>query len=137
MAIAYDTRRAKLKKYAVQNNKYEIICATGKINNNSRKVAIICVYLPPKQTIQVTKEVENCLADCILKLKSELNDPMIIVGGDLNKKSINDAFKESQDIKMHNPIPTRGTAALDIVFSNLAAHEERSLPPLSLSLIHI
>ena len=131
VAIAYDTRRAKLKKYAVQNNKYEIICATGKINNNSRKVAIICVYLPPKQTIQVTKEVENCLADCILKLKSELNDPMIIVGGDLNKKSINDAFKESQDIKMHNPIPTRGTAALDIVYSNLAAHEERSLPPLS------
>ena len=129
--VAYDTRRAKLKKYAVQGNKHEIVCATGKFNNNSRKVAIICVYLPPKQTPKVTKEIEECLADCILKLKSELNDPIIIVGGDLNKKSIDEAFKESPDVKMHTPIPTRGNAALDIVFSNLKSHEELSLPPLT------
>ena len=36
VAIAYDTRRAKLKKYVIQGNRFEIVCATGKTNNNSR-----------------------------------------------------------------------------------------------------
>ena len=56
---------------------------------------------------------------------------MIIVAGDLNRKSIDGAFDESPDIKKHCPIATRGNAALDIIFSNLANHTEQSLPPLS------
>ena len=131
VAIVYDTRKAKLKKYSIQNNIYEIVCATGKINNNSRKVAVLAVYLPPKQTAAVTREIETCLADCILRLKTELGDPMIVVAGDLNRKNIDQAFEESHDIKKHNPIPTRGNAALDIVYSNLSNHTESSLPPLS------
>ena len=87
VAIAYDTRRAKLKKYVVQNNRFEIVCAHGKINNNSRRIAIFAVYLPPKQTTSATKEVESCIADSILKLKSESKDPLIIVAGDLKERT--------------------------------------------------
>ena len=86
VAVAYDTRRAKLKKYVVRGNKFEIVCASGKFNNNSRKVAIFAVYLPPKQTLAATKEAATCIADCILKLKTESNDPLIVVAGDLNRK---------------------------------------------------
>ena len=131
VAISYDTRKAKLKKYVIPNNRFEIVCAVGKFNNNTRKVAIFAVYLPPKQTSTTTKEVEACIADCILKIKSESNDPLIIVAGDLNRKDISGAFVEAVDVKLHPPIPTRGTAALDLVFSNTEKHKETSLPPLS------
>ena len=131
VATAYDTRKARFKKYPIQNNRYEIVCATGKVNNNSRKIAIFSVYLPPKQTASSTKEIAACIADSILKLKSELNDTIIVVGGDMNRKCIEGAFVESPDIPMHCPIATRGDAALDLVYSNISSHVEYSLPPLS------
>ena len=48
VAIAYDTRKARFKRYQIQDNRYEIVCATGKLNNSSRKVALFSVYLPPE-----------------------------------------------------------------------------------------
>ena len=81
VAIAYDTRKARFKKYTIPNNKYELVCATGTVSGNTRKLAVIALYLRPKQTAAVTKEVEGCIADCILRLKTELDDPLIILGG--------------------------------------------------------
>ena len=131
VAIAFDTKKATLKKYPMRNNHHKIVCSTGKGNSSSRKLVLFAVYLPPKQTAAVTRDVASCLADNILQLKTELSNPLIIVAGDLNKKRIDSAFDESPDIHAHNAIPTCGDAALDVVFSNLAKHSECSLPPLS------
>ena len=132
VAIAYDTRKMKLAKYRVNTGGFELVCATGKINNESRKIAILAVYLPPKQTKAKTRVFCEIISDTIGKLKIELKNPYIILAGDINKKDIRQAFKEYPDIEQGPSLATRGGSALDLVFSNMGVpNKVRSRPPLS------
>ena len=132
VAIAFDVRKMKLTKYRVNTRGFELVCATGKINNESRKLAVIAVYLPPKQTKNKTKEFCEVISDIIGKLKIELKDPYIILAGDINKKNIKPAFEEYTDIKQGPSLATRGGTALDLVFTNLGDPTKvRSRPPLN------
>ena len=61
----------------------------------------------------------NCLNDTLSAIKSKYDDPYIFVGGDFNRRSFRAAVTDHPDIV---PVPvgaTRGTAALDIIASNV------------------
>ena len=133
VAVIYDQRKAKLKRYQIPGAKHEIVCSVGKFNSSNRKVAIICVYLPPKQTKKTTDEIAGVLSNGILKLKADLDDPIILVGGDLNNKDLSAAYEDYDDIHEIPAVPTRGTRALDLAFTNMATEDATvtSLPPLS------
>lgn len=81
VSIAYHRGRFQLKKYNVKTNGHEIVVASGKIHNNTRPFYIIGVYVSTRLT---KRQVEICLDtvnQAILKIKTEIKNPYIIVGG--------------------------------------------------------
>ena len=129
---AFDTRKARLKKYSLPRNNYEIVCAVGNFNNDTQRVAIIAIYLPPKQRKETTTEMCIFISDTITKLKTELDNPYIILGGDINRKNVAPAVEDHPDIKQGPVLATRGNTALDLIFSNIGDPKHAaSHPPLS------
>lgn len=59
VAVAYNRSKINLTKIPVKRGNHEILVATGKIQNLSRKVVIIGIYLPPK--IKSEKRKNACL----------------------------------------------------------------------------
>ena len=83
-------------------------------------------------------EVKECLEiirEEILKIKSEVKDPYVIVGGDMNNFSIDIITSEFHDLEIVPSPPTRGNATLDICASTIPASltDSSSHPPLSSS----
>ena len=64
------------------------------------------------------RDLMESLADAIEKVKLELNDPYIIVGGDFNKKDVT-ALDDFPDIKIRPSDPTRKDAVLDRIATNI------------------
>ena len=59
------------------------------------------------------------MSDCILTLKNKYSDPYIILAWDFNRRSLKEATKDCPAIKPVKTPPTRGTATLDIISSNM------------------
>lgn len=57
--------------------------------------------------------------DAIAKVKEDFTDPIIFVGGDFNNFDTAIAFDDFPDMKILQTEPTRGTARLDIVCTNI------------------
>ena len=57
-------------------------------------------------------------------------NPIIIIGGDRNRRDVSAAFSDYANISQKNFDPTRGPACLDIVFSNAADLPSEVWPPL-------
>ena len=89
--------------------------------NDSRKVVIFVAYIPPSQKAEQTKEIMECIADGIEKVKLEYNDPYIILGGDLNRRDLSPGIADFPDISVLPSGATRDGATLDIVASNVNA----------------
>ena len=66
-------------------NKFELLAAVGRVGGIDRKVALFCVYIEPKMRVAELKELNDLLNREILQLKSN-GDPLIFVGGDLNRR---------------------------------------------------
>ena len=60
----------------------------------------------------------KCLGDAIEKAKTDYQDPLIIIGGDTNKRDITPAIADFPDMYVAPVGPTRGRASLDIVATN-------------------
>ena len=56
--------------------------------------------------------------DCVLALKNKYNEPYIVLGGDFNRRNLQEATREYPDIKPVTTGPTRGLSTLDIIASN-------------------
>ena len=52
------------------------------------------------------------------KIKRELNDPYICLGGDINKKDLSPAFRDFPEMKLLPDLRTRNEAALDLCYTN-------------------
>ena len=107
-----------MKKFSLPKSTYEVVCATGKIKSFSRKIAVFAVYIPPKYTPAQVEGLTDYLADAIEKVKREVGDPYICIGGDINNKDITAALTDFPEIKILPNIPTRFGAALDLCFTN-------------------
>ena len=63
-----------------------------------RKFALFVLYVPPNQKADITKQMMSCLADGIEKVKLDLKDPYIVIGGDLNRRELS-AIADFPDIQ--------------------------------------
>ena len=129
VSIVFDKSKCSLKERKIEGNKFELVLAVSKVGKIARQVAIFCVYLEPRMKVAEVAELCELLAEEILRLKAK-GDPLIMVGGDINRKDISEAFKDFPDIKRSNHAPTRGDACLDVMFSNSRHINDSTWPPL-------
>ena len=117
VAIAFNKIKMNLKKYTIPNNTFEMVCAVGNTVEDTRKFAVFVLYIPPSQKSEVTTQMMSCLSDCIEKIKLELSDPYIVIGGDLNRRQL--AIPDFPDIQIVGTNGTRNGAALDVIGTNI------------------
>ena len=117
------------RKIAGNGRNYELIVATGRVSKFSRQVAVFCMYLKPKMLVADLEGLKQLIEDQVLQLKTGGADPLIYVGGDLNKRDLGPAFDNFVDIERKNHQPTRGAACLDVLYSN-AKMSSAVWPPL-------
>ena len=99
MSIVYNKASCSLQERKITVNKFELVAAIGRIGRVSRQVAIFCLYLEPRLTASDLQKIRDILSDEILAVKVALKDPIVIIGGDMNRKEISSAFNNFADIK--------------------------------------
>ena len=105
-----------------------MVCGVGKTLTDTKKIAIVSVYIPPNQKAAVTKKQMECLADLVEKLKLECNDPYIVLGGDFNERQLS-AIEDFPN-SIVQTLRTRGRKVLDIVATNIEEYTEEVINPL-------
>ena len=85
------------------------------------KIALACVYLPPSLNSGAIEEFYDYFCNCYDALTSESPNLSIVVAGDFN--SVSNGFQEkiiTNNCRLKQVVkkPTRGTAILDLIFSN-------------------
>ena len=118
-------------RQAVQSEN-EIKIKQGKVGKIQRQVAIFCLYLEPRMKVDDLAQLSDLIAGKILKLKSK-GDPLIFVGGDMNRRSLDSALDDYADIVQINHTPTRGAACLDVLYANDSNLSPTNWPPLETS----
>ena len=131
VSIVYSKSRCNLRERRIVGNKFELVVAVGRVGKLTRGAAFFCLYMEPKMKVAEVRQVNDIIADQILQLKAN-GDPLIFVGGDLNKKCIGDSFSNFDDFSRANWEPTRGNACLDVLYSNTDL-SSRNWPPLQTS----
>ena len=119
VGIIYNKSHLTMTQCKLPASDYEIVAAIGRRTRQRRKVLAIAAYLPPKYSAEENKNFLSYLCDAILTLKHKYSDPYVIVAGDFNKRNLSEATKDYQDIKQVKTPPTRGTAVLDIIATNM------------------
>ena len=111
VAIAYDRTKMKLKKFN-SKSKYEIVCASGKTNCNKRPIFIISYYVPPDTKSEIYERIALDIEDVIGEAKTTLQDPLIFVAGDANRRPTTAMYEDYTDIKTLACPASRQNAAL-------------------------
>ena len=105
VAVSYNKLTASLKEYKFPGNKFEMLCAVGNSIHSNRKVALVAVYIPPNQKHDITVKLGECLVDGINKFKCDYDDPIIIVGGDTNNRSLEHLLADIACLLYTSPSP--------------------------------
>ena len=132
VSIIFDKASCNFRERRVPTKgaRFELVAATGKTTKSDRKVAIFCVYLPPKLLVKDLNTLRDILAEQVLQLKTNGNDPVFFIGGDVNRRDLGPAFDAFIDIEQKNFMPTRRGACLDVMFSNASIASSSIWPPL-------
>ena len=130
VSIIFSKASCNFRERKLVNNRFEMVVASGKFRQSSKMVVVYCIYMPPKMTVADQAELRELISDDILRVKSKDANAMIFIGGDLNNKDLGPALDCYVDISRKNFDPTRGTACLDILYSNASVHKNEVLPPL-------
>ena len=130
VSIVFNKSTCNFRERKISGNKFEIVAATGRIGKLARTVALFCVYIQPKILVDELVTLNDLINNEILLLKSK-GDPIVIVGGDLNRRSLADAVDDFPDMTQANFEPTRGPACLDIAFTNFTEVTSEVWPPLA------
>ena len=120
VAIIYNKNTASLKEQKINGNKFEMVCARGKIGNVDRSIVVLGIYLEPKVNAASLAEIREKINDIILIEKAATKDPIFLIGGDLNKKDISPAMEDYVDMYELQHGPTRLAEKLDITYTNVA-----------------
>lgn len=129
VSIIYNKSRCNLRERKIRGNNFELVLAVGKVGNIPRQVAIFCVYIEPKMKAAELASLCDLISREVLMLKAKGN-PLIYLGGDMNKRDLHDALADFNDVVQINYSPTRGTSCLDIVYSNADNLTQSTWPPL-------
>ena len=88
VCLISDPRKIKLEENKFTRRSYEICSAKGKVLGINRSVVLYCLYLPPNLGQKKAEEASNLISENITKMNVELNDPIIIIAGDVNQYGI-------------------------------------------------
>ena len=59
VAVAFDNTKLVLKEFKFPGNVYEMVCTVGNSSASNRKIAVIAVYIPPKQKSDTTTKMRD------------------------------------------------------------------------------
>ena len=130
VSIIYKKNRCSFKERRLSRNNFEIVSATGKCAGIARSIAIFCLYVEPRMKVGELEELNDLISNEVLQLKASLHDPLILFGGDLNRRDLSPATADFDDIVRINSEPTRGDACLDVLYSNARIASHAVWPPL-------
>ena len=133
VAIIYNSSTCQLKERKIKKNKFEIICATGKIKKITRPVAVFAAYMPPRLLVAEVAAINEMLATELAAVSSSMKNPIIIFAGDLNGKCVLPGLQGGAVfLDMALTGPTRGDRTLDLCFTNVgdSVVTSRTIEPL-------
>ena len=130
VSIVYNMSSCSFRERKLAGNKYEIVVATGKVGKIARQVTAICLYVEPTIKAQELDDLRSLISDQVLMSKASSDDPIIILGGDMNRRDLAPAFDDFHDICRANFDPTRRGACLDVLFTNANVLNTQVWPPL-------
>ena len=130
--VSIISRRAtcNFRERRIAGNTYELVAATGKVGRLQQTVAVFCVYVEPRMKAAELDKLRDLLAGEILALKTASSNPLIFLGGDMNRRDFAPIFDAFHDFTQVNHAPTRQGACLDILFSNCPGLQYCNWPPL-------
>ena len=106
VSIIFNKSKVTLKEFTVKRKGHEIVCARGKMQNNTRPIFILGVYISTKYKAAQYHDCLSTLSEAILKIKTEAKDPYIILGGDFNHRNVTEAIGDYPDMKIVDTAPT-------------------------------
>ena len=132
VAIIYRTSKLRLKEAFRFPADIEAVCATGKSVENNRKILIISAYIPPKTEAAALLRFKVQVRERLEQAKADLGEFDFYMGGDTNKRNIDDCFENFPTYKQIIDFPTRGSSLLDVCYTNKAEEtvEKRLCAPL-------
>ena len=124
MAVLFDKTRIRLTQRSISAGKAEVLCVTG------RRIVIFAVYIPSRARAPQVKSIMQLLSNEISKIKTEMNDPIVIVAGDYNKKPFDESIVDFPNIAVLETGHTRGSETLDYIMTNIQDCTATVKPPL-------
>ena len=130
VSIIYRKSTCNFKERKIAGNAFELVMAVGKIGKIARQIAVFCVYIEPRTKMADLAVLKELIENKILKLKANSKNPIILLGGDMNRRDLASAFENFDDIKQINHDATRRGVCLDMLFSNADIDDQAVWPPL-------
>ena len=109
-----------------------MVCGVGRIGKIPRRVAAFVIYVPPNIKSKQLEELREALATEVAVVRAAYHNPLIVVGGDFNRRDFGPALAEVDEIDLISTGPTRGDGTIDLIYTNSpgAVKEKLVLPPL-------
>ena len=132
VAIVFDKNKLTLEEHRFKKDGIEIVVGKGNITGQKRSIFIFCIYLPPNLLISRVRHANELINREVDRIKTLVDNPIIILGGDLNQFGIANTHIDSPEILEINSPPTRKGFRLDLISSNINPYldEIRTLAPL-------
>ena len=107
VCIITDPNKIKAEENKFKRRGFEIISIKGKVLHLNRDYVFYCIYLPPNLGKKKAEEASCLVSEDIARIKLQLNNPIVIVGGDINQYGINDCVLDHDEFTIVPPLPTR------------------------------
>ena len=96
-----------------------MVGTAGRQFRSGRKVYMFGIYIPPKMRVGTFNDMMDCLINEIKLIKSSCKDPILIIGGDMNRRDFGRLTSSFPDMALVNAGPSRGTVHLDLLTTNI------------------
>ena len=129
VSVIFKKASCNLRERRITGNNFELVLAVGRVGRIEKQTAFFCVYIEPRMKASELSDLCDLIGREVLLLKAK-GDTLFFIGGDLNRRSLDDALANFPDIQQINYAPTRGDACLDVLFSNAPNLNPSMWPPL-------
>ena len=111
---------------------HENVCAVGRVAKILRKMVVFSIYIPLILRVQGQRAMADSLSTEIASIRAAIKDPIIVIGGDFNRRDFSVALREAADLVANPTCPTREGSLLDIIYTKFPFQvtDTRVLPPL-------
>ena len=121
VALAFRTANSYFKTRNLKqiSREFEVLGAVGKVGKVERIIVIFVVYIPLNMQAPALEKLKEEISAEIVSVKKSHKDPIIIVGGDMNKRDLGSGIREVKDFDLVRTGPTRGNSTIDLMFLNV------------------